>query len=314
MVKKTCFLAGPRIPRDRNINFQSPELPVTCGKAKGTLYKDKLKQGASENCVQSEDGRWFTPRKFEIEGGYAASKNWKLSLRCGGHPLKHLMERGFLPCPPRTRKQRKTLKPRNGTLADPRLENSNVCEVCRMWGRLFCCDTCPRSFHENCHIPSVETERNPWSCTFCITKSIQERCPKNQPCHQESEVLMREMLPEEQLKCEWLLLKVYCCSKSSFFVSEPSYQSREGSQGPQEPMWLDKIKKRLNEKVYPQVEGFVRDMRLIFQNHRMVYRGNKFINLGLQLEDIFEKNFKNIFAVQETSKTSSQFGHIVMLM
>uniref|UniRef100_A0A2K6EQX7 SP100 nuclear antigen n=1 Tax=Propithecus coquereli TaxID=379532 RepID=A0A2K6EQX7_PROCO len=288
----------PRIPRDKNMNFQPPELPVTCGEIKGTLYKEKLEQGTSEKCIKSETGRWLTPREFEIEGGRAPSKNWKLSIRCGGFTLKHLIEYchsiflSFL---------QRILKSHNDTLGDPYVKNSNICGVCKRGGKLFCCDTCPRSFHENCHIPLVEAERDPWSCIFCEIKVIQERCPESQPCRRESEVLMMQMLPEVQLKCEFLLLKVYCDSKSLFFASKP-YYSREGSQGPQRPMWLDKVKKMLTEKMYPQVKEFVGDMRLIFQNHKAFYRENKFIKLGLQVENNFEKNFKNIFAIQETSK------------
>uniref|UniRef100_A0A2K6EQX2 SP100 nuclear antigen n=1 Tax=Propithecus coquereli TaxID=379532 RepID=A0A2K6EQX2_PROCO len=148
----------PRIPRDKNMNFQPPELPVTCGEIKGTLYKEKLEQGTSEKCIKSETGRWLTPREFEIEGGRAPSKNWKLSIRCGGFTLKHLIENGYLPNTPRTRKKR-ILKSHNDTLGDPYPENSNICGVCKRGGKLFCCDTCPRSFHENCHIPLVEAER-----------------------------------------------------------------------------------------------------------------------------------------------------------
>uniref|UniRef100_A0A2K6CFD5 SP100 nuclear antigen n=1 Tax=Macaca nemestrina TaxID=9545 RepID=A0A2K6CFD5_MACNE len=96
---------GPRIPRDKNINFKQPALPVTCGDVKGTLYKERFKQGISKKCIQSEDGRWFTPREFEIEGGREASKNWKLSIRCGGYTLKFLMEKEFLPEPTSTRKK-----------------------------------------------------------------------------------------------------------------------------------------------------------------------------------------------------------------
>ncbi|XP_054113997.1 nuclear autoantigen Sp-100 isoform X17 [Callithrix jacchus] len=297
---------APRIPRDKNIDFEQPELPVTCGKLRGTLQKERFKQGTSKKCIQIEDKRWLTPREFEIEGGYEASKNWKLSIRCGGYTLKSLMEQRRLPEPPTTRKKQRILKSRNNTLVDPCPENSNICKVCNKGGTLFCCDTCPRSFHEHCHIPPVEAEKDPWSCIFCRIKAIQERCPESQPCRQESEVLMREMLPEEQLKCEFLLLKVYCDSKSPFFASKP-YYNREGSRGPQKPMWLNKVKRRLNEQVYSRVEEFVQDMRLIFHNHKEFYREDKFITLGIQVQDTFEKNFKNIFAIQETSKNIIMF-------
>uniref|UniRef100_A0A2K5EBT9 SP100 nuclear antigen n=1 Tax=Aotus nancymaae TaxID=37293 RepID=A0A2K5EBT9_AOTNA len=296
----------PRIPRDKNIDFEQPELPVTCGEVNGTLHKERFKKGTSKKCIQIEDKRWFTLREFEIEGGREASKNWKLSIRCGGYTLKFLMEKRRLPEPPTTRKKR-ILKSHNNTLADPCPKNSNICTVCNKGGTLFCCDTCPRSFHEHCHIPLVEAKKDPWSCIFCRMKAIQERCPERQPCHQESEVLMKEMLPEEQLKCEFLLLKVYCDSKSPFFASKP-YYNREGSRGPQKPMWLNKVKRRLNEQVYSRVEEFVQDMRLIFHNHKEFYSEDKFITLGIQVQDTFEKNFKNIFAIQETSK------NIIMLI
>ena len=39
-----------------------------------------------------------------------------------------------------------------------------------------------------------------------------------------------------------------------------------------EPMWLDKIKDKLAMTLYCTVWEFVRDVRLIFQNHKVVYR------------------------------------------
>ncbi|XP_022423628.1 nuclear body protein SP140-like protein isoform X2 [Delphinapterus leucas] len=258
---------GPRIPRETNMDFQLPELPVTCGEAKGILYKEKMEKGTSEKCIQDAYGKWFTLREFEIEGNHEASKKWKMSVRCGGWPLKTLIQREFLLDPSRKRK-----KP----------ENSNECEVCRRKTTLFSCNTCSRFFHETCHIPPKGADRNPWSCIFCKIKDLQERCPESQPCHQESDVLKKLMLPKEKLT----------------------------SQGLEKPMWLNKIKKNLTMNIYHRVQEFVRDMRLIFQNYRVFCKNKKLINLGLQLEAEFESDFKNVFGIQEISTNSIRFEPI----
>ncbi|XP_014640869.1 PREDICTED: nuclear body protein SP140-like protein [Ceratotherium simum simum] len=258
-----------RMDIDESVDFHSEILPVTCGPVKGMLHKRKLKRGTSVKCIQRDGGNWVTLKEFEVSGGHEKSNNWKLSVRCGGKTLHQLIEEGSLSKPPRVYGRKK------------KLGDTDKCKVCLDEGKLFCCRVCLKFFHDDCHIPPMETERCLWTCTFCRMKETSG----SQHCHRESEVLARRMGPKEQLKCEFLLLKVYCHVERSFFAERTNTYD--------ELTCLDKIKKRLNEQSYRQMEAFVQDMRLIFQNYRATYK------------DEFEKNFKEVFAIRETNENSS---------
>ncbi|XP_045152873.1 nuclear body protein SP140-like protein [Echinops telfairi] len=121
------------------------------------------------------------------------------------------------------------------------------------------------------------------------------------------------MQPEEQLKCEFLLLKIYCSSKSLFFAKKPRY-STQSPCAPKKPMWLNKIKMKLKKKNYHKVGEFVQDVRLIFQNHSTYYKNHKFVMLGHQQEAKFEVDFKDLFGIQETIvERITPSGSIILL-
>ncbi|XP_055977125.1 nuclear body protein SP140-like isoform X2 [Sorex fumeus] len=273
---------GLRTRKDRNMNFDVPELPVTCGEVKGTLYKEKFKIGTSSKCILRENGEaWLTLREFEIEGGRGSWKNWRLSVRCGGWTLKELIKKNLLPNPPRSRR---------------RPENSNVCVVCCRSGTLFCCDSCPRSFHKRCHIQYINPKRDPWFCIFCSVQNIQENSSQNQS-YRESEVLIWPMDYRNDLKCKFLLLMLYSYFKSSFYVQEP-YHGIMHTPGDYRSKCLNTIRQKLRQKKYMQVGAFVRDMRHIVESHKTFFEDQSVIILGFQLEKQFEDNFKAIFAIQ----------------
>jgi hypothetical protein len=183
---REILFSGLRRHRKENADFSAEWLPVTCGNLKEVLHKDKFKQGISVMSIQCQDGNWFTPSEFEMMGGYGKSKNWKLSLPCHNWPLKFLIQRNFLPTPPGIYRKRKEQRTQNlhRSPADPSIQNSDECEVCLDGRTLFCCDTCSRAFHEDCHIPTVEAEITPWSCIFCRMQPLgsQPNLPESGYC------------------------------------------------------------------------------------------------------------------------------------
>ncbi|XP_023617957.1 sp110 nuclear body protein-like isoform X7 [Myotis lucifugus] len=273
--------------KEENANFHSEILPVTCGKIEGMLYVKKFEQGTKRKCIRSQDGNWFNPKEFEEKAGYGTSKScWKTRVRSNGNTLKSLMKKGRLPTPPAERSRSKKLR------------SSEVCKICCREGNLFCCITCLSFFHGDCHLPPVETERSPWRCTLCRVKE----CSGSQQSARESEVLARLMGPESQLKCEFLLLMLYCHSEGNGFpnIQRDTYRI-ENFQCMADFLVLDEIKKKLIERRYLNVMEFMQDVRRIFLVHRASKKCNNFC-WGIRQEEKFELNFKQVFAVQETEQ------------
>ncbi|XP_038939332.1 sp110 nuclear body protein isoform X3 [Rattus norvegicus] len=96
----------PEKSKDDAVDFLSPTLSVTCGEARGTLFKEKLKQGSSEKCIQNEAGAWLTVKEFLKKGGKATSKDWKKAIRCNKKTLRSLEQDGFLFCTSKSKPQK----------------------------------------------------------------------------------------------------------------------------------------------------------------------------------------------------------------
>uniref|UniRef100_A0A2K6KAL6 SP140 nuclear body protein n=1 Tax=Rhinopithecus bieti TaxID=61621 RepID=A0A2K6KAL6_RHIBE len=259
--QKSVRSRASRKHKDETVDFQAPLLPVTCGGVKGILHKEKLKQGILVKCIQSEAGNWFTPREFETKGGHARSKNWKLSVRCGGWPLRWLIENGFLPNPPRiySRKKKRILKSHNNTSVDPCVKNLDDVMTCRksyetvdiaLWGTL--------------RVRSSSRGKAQQCCSGNLRSLGEEMCPHGNSCN--------------------FVQLVFCQS-----MEGRACQALEGPIG-----------------TLPPVKAFVRHRPSIFPGTTGPLQGALFLykdfgQMGLRLEAEFEKNFKEVFAIQETN-------------
>uniref|UniRef100_H3AH54 SP110 nuclear body protein n=1 Tax=Latimeria chalumnae TaxID=7897 RepID=H3AH54_LATCH len=275
------------------VDFSSYKLPVTCGTTSGWLYKKKLAQAAwrgTKKCILGKDKvTWFSPTQFEAFGGRSSYKNWKLSILCGGYRLKKLIE-----------KTNSLLCHSTVLYGDSRQENDDECMVCKDVGNLTCCDDCPRAFHRLCHIPLLtETEDSShlsenWSCTFCRMKA-QNELSKGPRFKEESEILIQEFTDTYMLSCEYLLLKLYCQKKSKKFAKNPCDTVPNYAEIIKTPMWLDQIRDNMARKKYHTVGKFIKDVHLVFKNCQTFNQANEFGEMGAQLSEDFERNFKEVF-------------------
>uniref|UniRef100_A0A8C5B5Y6 Tripartite motif containing 33 n=1 Tax=Gadus morhua TaxID=8049 RepID=A0A8C5B5Y6_GADMO len=144
--------------------------------------------------------------------------------------------------------------------------NEDWCAVCINGGDLLCCDRCPKVFHMKCHVPSIKIfPKGDFLCTFCRSLDT----PEIQYCDDSKRNSDQSLSPEDQRRCERLLLYVFCHELSVGFrepvaTSVPNYYKII-----KQPMDLQKVKKKLqvrSAQQYRSTQDFVSDVRLVFSN------------------------------------------------
>ncbi|XP_068187556.1 E3 ubiquitin-protein ligase TRIM33 isoform X2 [Antennarius striatus] len=178
--------------------------------------------------------------------------------------------------------------------------NEDWCAVCINGGDLLCCDRCPKVFHMKCHVPTIKIfPKGDFLCTFCRSTDNPEI-----EYSDESRKLGAEqsLSPEDQRKCERLLLHIFCHELSMGFrkpvpSSVPNYYKII-----KQPMDLKKVKRRLQSRSsqhYRSTLDFVVDMRLVFKNCSKYNEvGSEMALSGEAVSLYFEEKLQQIFPGQ----------------
>ncbi|XP_068588922.1 E3 ubiquitin-protein ligase TRIM33 isoform X2 [Cebidichthys violaceus] len=183
--------------------------------------------------------------------------------------------------------------------------NEDWCAVCINGGDLLCCDRCPKVFHMKCHVPTIKIfPTGDFLCTFCrsVTTPEIEYCDDSKKVKGE-----QDLRPDDQRKCERLLLHIFCHELSVGFrepvaSSVPNYYKII-----KQPMDLKKVKRRLqlrSSQYYQTIQEFVSDMRLIFKNCANYNEvGSEMAISGKAVSLYFEEKLQEMFPGQSFPET-----------
>uniref|UniRef100_A0A9J7ZUU1 Dynein axonemal light chain 4 n=1 Tax=Cyprinus carpio carpio TaxID=630221 RepID=A0A9J7ZUU1_CYPCA len=272
--------------------FQAPSLPVTCVSLTGTLYKYRFASGSRGKCVRTEE-RWFTPEEFVKQEPTLTDGHWKKDILCHGKTLNFLLKKQILHVHSLLCECAKCSTQEQDVMAQ---NNDDECYVCHSEGALVCCDECPQAFHSHCHLPTVDEDSpGEWICAFCVLRNSQQWRDSSNISEQEA---FNAPVSQHILHCHCLLLCVYREDIQKVFVEDPRQTVRRYSEIITQPMWLDRIKQKLESGEYQTVGAFVSDFQLIFSNCSTFNRDSEFGRMGARLKQMFEEEFQKIFSIQ----------------
>ncbi|XP_041093846.1 nuclear body protein SP140-like protein [Polyodon spathula] len=201
---------------DEDLSIFSPKtLPVSFGRAQGTLHKERFASGTCGKCIRTPES-WLTPHDFTGMDGTVADRSWRKNITCKGKPLTYLLKKKILVI------HSLLCKCHNCKDETCWQNNDDDCKVCSHGGSLVCCDRCPLAFHADCHVPTAEDPASSgvWFCTFCKIKEVQ-KTPRLRSLKQ-VDVLAQE-IRTWLLECQYLLLSLYSSKDSRIFCPNPCH-------------------------------------------------------------------------------------------
>ncbi|XP_011476754.1 autoimmune regulator-like isoform X1 [Oryzias latipes] len=283
----------PEIQSDKeNATFE-----VSCGQFLGILHSYRFLSGTRGLSIRTED-KWMSPVEFVMEATSQTDATWRKDIIYNEEPLNALIEAKVLSlhsllC--KCRKCKAELKDKDNQ------KNDDECYICEDVGDLVVCDHCPKSFHPNCHLPHIEeammSDNNPWMCTFCIFKTVQNSRYNDK---QKREVVLSRQVSQHIVECQYLLLFLRNTDKEQIFNTNPELNLENYRCFVETPMWLGKITDKLQENQYKTVGQFESDIQLIFSNCGCYNRDNaEFLEIGKRLKETFDKEFKKAFNIHD---------------
>uniref|UniRef100_A0A674B7H5 RING-type E3 ubiquitin transferase n=1 Tax=Salmo trutta TaxID=8032 RepID=A0A674B7H5_SALTR len=258
-IDSSGVVKGKRIPE---ISW-TPPLPVLGSVASASSVQDTLKKLGEHVKTEPQD-----QEACSGANGPSKAPSTSPSTKASDAPLTNSKGAG-----PATLRTPRTAMGTNqggagGKDDDP---NEDWCAVCNNGGELLCCDRCPKVFHITCHIPTLKcSPSGEWMCTFCrsLASPEMEYEPDDEP-RGEKDTSEQGLSPEDQRRCERLLLNVFCHELSEGFQepvppSIPNYYKII-----KKPMDLTLVKQKLQLKHVQHYQSpieFVSDVRLVFSN------------------------------------------------
>ncbi|XP_024920516.1 autoimmune regulator isoform X1 [Cynoglossus semilaevis] len=270
---------------------------VTCEGLTGTLHQQRFASGSCDKCIRTEK-TWLSPLEFTKEATCQTDISWKKDIKCEGEPLHALIEKGILKIHPLLCQCRLCSSDQKDL---ENQKNDDECCVCRKDGDLMVmCDNCPRSFHQQCHLPHVEDatvkERRKWMCTFCIANQDWLQHPERG-----MDAAMSLSVSYHMLECQCFLLCLLTAEEMRAPALNPSPDPQLDRDNHIRES-LDIVADKLEKKKYQWVGDILDDIRLTFTNSASENQDNpEFIAWLKQLKDLVNIKFKAVFRINDES-------------
>ncbi|XP_069630905.1 transcription intermediary factor 1-beta isoform X2 [Haliaeetus albicilla] len=177
----------------------------------------------------------------------------------------------------------------------PPIPGVSCCRVCCQAGAVVMCDLCERCYHLDCHLPALQEVPSPeWRCLLCQDLPP----PSDDVADGFEEGLPHKLCPQDQQKCEYVLLELLC--------HEPCRPLHRLSSSPEnhDAIDLTLIRAKLQQKLTPYYrspEEFAHDVWRMIRQFSRLTEDKADVQSILGLQRFFEARLSAAFGDRKFS-------------